>query len=53
LEVFNSDIYDHWINPWGRGNGGSIEVNGPSMHDLPHSAGIVIPANSLLVFARG
>ena len=52
LEVFNSDVYDNWVNPLANGNGGSIEANGPPMHGLPSSASIVIPANSLLVFAR-
>ena len=52
LEVFNSDVYDNWVNPMCAGNGGSITVEGPPMHDLPHSAAIVIPANSVLVFAR-
>lgn len=52
LEVFNSDVYDNWVNPWGAGNGGGINVDGPPFHDLPHSASVVIPANSLLVFAR-
>jgi 1,4-alpha-glucan branching enzyme len=51
LEVFNSDVYDNWVNPWVAGNGGIIEANGPPWHDLPHSAWLVIPANSILVFA--
>jgi 1,4-alpha-glucan branching enzyme len=52
LEVFNSDIYDNWVNPWVAGNGGGIDANGPPVHQLPASARIVLPANSLLVFAR-
>lgn len=51
LEVFNSDIYDHWVNPQGVGNNGSIIAYGPPMHNLSCSAGIVIPANSILVFS--
>ncbi len=51
-EVFNSDVYDHWVNPWVAGNGGGIDANGGSLHGLPASAAIVIPANSILVFAR-
>ena len=51
LEVFNSDTYDHWPNPNVAGNGGSIYVNGPSLHGLPFSTTITIPANSVLVFA--
>ena len=50
-EVFNSDAYDHWPNPWVAGNGGSVVADGPSMHGLPSSATVVIPANSVLVFA--
>ena len=52
LEVFNSDVYDNWVNPWVAGNGGGIWANGGPLHGVPASAGIVIPANSILVFAR-
>jgi 1,4-alpha-glucan branching enzyme len=52
LEVFNSDVYDHWVNPLVAGNGGGVDASGGPMHGLPNSAGIVIPANGLLVFAR-
>ncbi len=52
LEVFNSDVYDNWVNPWAAGNGGGIWANGAPMHDLPASGTIVIPANGILVFAR-
>lgn len=52
LEVFNSDIYDNWVNPIAAGNGGSVYADGPPMHGLPNSAGVVIPANGLVVFAR-
>ncbi|HLQ22361.1 MAG TPA: alpha amylase C-terminal domain-containing protein, partial [Gemmatimonadales bacterium] len=51
-EVFNSDLYDNWVNPWTSGNGGGVSADGPSLHGLPTSARIVIPANGLLVFAR-
>ena len=51
-EVFNSDIYDNWVNPIVAGNGGSIEADGPAMHGLPNSASLVIPANGFVVFAR-
>jgi 1,4-alpha-glucan branching enzyme len=40
------------VNPWVAGNGGGIWANGGPMHELPASATIVIPANSVLVFAR-
>ncbi len=52
LEVFNSDVYDNWVNPVAAGNGGGITADGPPLHGLPNSAGVVIPANGLVVFAR-
>lgn len=52
LELFNSDVYDHWVNPAAAGNGGRIEAAGGPLHGLPASAHLVIPANSILVFAR-
>jgi 1,4-alpha-glucan branching enzyme len=52
LEVFNSDVYENWVNPGAAGNGGAIQANGPGLNGLPHSAFITVPANSLLVFAR-
>jgi 1,4-alpha-glucan branching enzyme len=51
-EVFNSDVYDNFCNPWVQGNFGGISADGAPMHNLPHSAGITIPANSVLVLAR-
>jgi len=51
-EVFNSDVYDHWVNPVVAGNGGGINASGPPLHGFPASANIVIPANGLVVFAR-
>lgn len=50
-EVFNSDHYDHWPNPWVQGNGGAVEADGPPLHGMPASARITVPANSILVFA--
>ena len=52
-EVFNSDIYDHWVNPNARGNPGGVTADGPGWDGLPASADITLPANSMLVFARG
>ena len=52
-EVFNSDVYDGWVNPQASGNGGRIEANGPPLHGFAASASIVVPANSILVFAAG
>lgn len=51
-EVFNSDVYDHFVNPLVQGNNGGVSAAGPPMHGLQHSAGITIPANGLLAFAR-
>jgi 1,4-alpha-glucan branching enzyme len=51
-ELFNSDVYDNWVNPIVAGNGGQVFANGPGVQGLPSSASIVIPANGLLVFAR-
>jgi len=51
-EIFNSDVYDNWVNPWAAGNGGSIEADGGPLHGFVASASIVIPANGVVVFAR-
>jgi 1,4-alpha-glucan branching enzyme len=51
-EVFNSDVYDNWVNPWVAGNGAGIEANGGPMHGFAASASVVIPANGVVVFAR-
>lgn len=53
LEVFNSDVYDNWVNPLVAGNGGGVDANGPPLHGLPNSAALTIPANGLLVFEKG
>jgi 1,4-alpha-glucan branching enzyme len=51
-EIFNSDVYDTFINPNPTGNGGSITAGGGPMHGFAASAAIVIPANGMIVFAR-
>ena len=51
FEIFNSDVYDHWVNPIVAGNGGRIEANGPALNGLSTSADLVIPANAFLVFS--
>jgi 1,4-alpha-glucan branching enzyme len=51
-EVFNSDVYDNWVNPIVAGNGGAIDASGPPLHGFQASANIVIPANGFVVFAR-
>ena len=52
LEVFNSDVYDDFGRRTAFGNGGNIVADGPPMDGFQHSAGVIIPANSVLVFAR-
>ena len=52
LEVFNSDVYDHWVNPWVSGNGGGTHASGKPLHGFATSASIVIPANSVVVFVK-
>jgi 1,4-alpha-glucan branching enzyme len=52
-EAFNSAIYENWFNPPYDGNGGSIMADGPAWESMPHSARIVIPANSISVFVPG
>lgn len=52
LEVFNSDVYEDFGNRQPHGNGGSIIADGPPMDGFSVSAGIVIPANGILVFAK-
>jgi len=51
-EVFNSDVYDNWVNPTVAGNGGAINASGAPLHGFQASANIVIPANGFVVFAR-
>jgi 1,4-alpha-glucan branching enzyme len=51
-EVFNSDFYDHFPNPWAQGNPRGVVADSTPMHGMPHSGHITIPANSMLVFAR-
>jgi 1,4-alpha-glucan branching enzyme len=50
--VFNSDVYDNWVNPIVAGNGGGTVASDSPMHGLPASASIVIPANGFVVFAH-
>jgi 1,4-alpha-glucan branching enzyme len=52
-EVFNSDVYDNWVNPWVAGNGAGIEASGRPLHGFATSATVVIPANGVVVFAKG
>jgi 1,4-alpha-glucan branching enzyme len=50
--VFNSDVYDNWVNPIVAGNAGGIWAAGPPLYGFETSANLVIPANGLVVFAR-
>jgi len=50
-EIFNSDVYEQFPNPGVAGNGGVIVADGGPLHGFANSAAIVIPANSILVFA--
>jgi len=51
-EVFNSDVYDNWVNPNVTGNGGLVFADPVPMHGFGCSANLTLPANSLLLFAR-
>lgn len=51
-EVFNSDVYERWVNPGVAGNSGGVLANGPSRHGLAHSAALTLPANAILVFTQ-
>ena len=50
--MFNSDVYDHWVNPLGAGNGGRVDAVGPGLHGFGSSARLVLPANAVVVLAR-
>ena len=51
-EIFNSDVYEQWVNPNAVGNGGRVLAHAQPMHELDYSAALTLPANSVLVFAR-
>jgi 1,4-alpha-glucan branching enzyme len=51
-EVFNSDVYERFVNPNVAGNGGGVVAHGPPRHGLGQSAALTLPANAILVFAR-
>jgi 1,4-alpha-glucan branching enzyme len=53
VEVFNSDVYDNWVNPMVAGNAGGVTADGVGMHGLASSASVVIPANGFVVFVKG
>jgi 1,4-alpha-glucan branching enzyme len=51
-EVFNNDVFDTFVNPNVQGNAGGIETDELPWDGLPYSAGLTLPANSILVFAK-
>lgn len=51
-EVFNSDAYENWINAGVAGNGGRVTAGPQPLHGFDCSMAIVLPANSILIFAR-
>ena len=51
-EIFNSDVYENWVNPDVVGNGGRTLTEPKPLHGFSHSSALVLPANSVLVFAR-
>jgi 1,4-alpha-glucan branching enzyme len=50
-EVFNSDVYDHWVNPQVAGNGSGVWASGRGLQGFAASALVVIPANGVVAFA--
>jgi 1,4-alpha-glucan branching enzyme len=48
-EIFNSDAYDDYRPT---GNGGGIEAWWTPRDGLPATARLILPANSILIFAR-
>ncbi len=50
--MFKSDVYDLWFNPNAQGNPGGVNADGPAWDGMPSSAGITLPANSLILFSR-
>ena len=51
-EVFNSDVYENWVNPSTGGNGGEVFADAQPLHGFGASASLLLPANSVLVFAK-
>lgn len=51
-EIFNSDVYEKWVNPDVVGNGGRVFAEPEPLHGFDWSAALVLPANSVLVLGR-
>jgi 1,4-alpha-glucan branching enzyme len=52
VEVFNSDFYDHFPNPWVAGNAGAVHAEAAAGRTYPYAARVKIPANGAVIFAR-
>ena len=52
-EIFNSDYYDNYPNPWVAGNGGGLVSDQKGSHVYANAARVRIPANGALLLARG
>jgi 1,4-alpha-glucan branching enzyme len=50
-EIFNGDVYENWVNQNVAGNGGRVIAQPQPLHGLSYSAGLILPANSILVFS--
>jgi len=51
-EIFNSDVYENWVNPQVAGNGSGVTAGGGGIQGFSAKASIVLPANGVVVFAR-
>ncbi len=51
-EIFNSDVYENWVNPNVSGNNGAVEASANPLHGFNYSAQLTLPANSILIFGR-
>ncbi len=51
-EVFNSDVYENWVNPDVVGNNGRVIADPYPLHDFSHSGALTLPANSIVIFTR-
>jgi 1,4-alpha-glucan branching enzyme len=51
-ELFNSDAYENWINAGVAGNSGHVMAGPQPLHGFAYSATVVLPAHSILIFAR-
>lgn len=51
-EIFNSDVYENWVNPNVSGNHGAVEASAEPLHGFNYSGPLTLPANSILIFGR-